>query len=116
MFCLDRSDIFPDDDLALLVALGRLKRLETPAQARRLITHWSPWRSTGSLPVALLLRCTPVSGADSRPAILANIALCCGLPRPGGHRSQGFTEAENFYFYLRKVVIFAHMPAPEGIL
>lgn len=52
MFSLGRQDIFPADDLALLVALGRLKRLDskpTPKQARELITHWSPWRSAGSL-------------------------------------------------------------------
>ena len=52
MFSLQRQDIFPADDLALLVALGRLKRLEqkpTPKQARALIEHWSPNRSAGSL-------------------------------------------------------------------
>ncbi len=52
MFSLQRQDIFPADDLALLVALGRLKRLEhkpTPKQARQLIEHWSPYRSAGSL-------------------------------------------------------------------
>ena len=52
MFSLQRQDIFPADDLALLVALGRLKRLEqkpTPKQARQLIEHWSPYRSSGSL-------------------------------------------------------------------
>ncbi|WP_026339937.1 DNA-3-methyladenine glycosylase family protein [Amphritea japonica] len=52
MFSLQRQDIFPADDLALLVALGRLKRLEqkpTPKQARQLIKHWSPCRSAGSL-------------------------------------------------------------------
>lgn len=52
MFSLQRSDIFPHDDLALQVALQRLKGLEqrpTPKQARQLIQHWSPWRSAGSL-------------------------------------------------------------------
>lgn len=52
MFSLRRQDIFPADDLALLVALGRLKRLEdrpTPAQARKLVEHWAPYRSIGSL-------------------------------------------------------------------
>lgn len=52
MFSLQRQDIFPADDLALLVALGRLKRLEqkpTPKQARQLIEHWSPYRSVGAL-------------------------------------------------------------------
>ncbi len=52
MFCLQRGDIFPADDLALQVALMRLKGLEqrpTAKQARALIEHWSPWRSAGSL-------------------------------------------------------------------
>lgn len=52
MFSLDRRDIFPADDLALLVALQRLKNLEqrpTPSQARTLTADWSPWRSAGSL-------------------------------------------------------------------
>ncbi len=52
MFSLQRQDIFPADDLAIQVALGRLKGLEkkpTPKQARNLIEHWAPWRSVGSL-------------------------------------------------------------------
>ncbi|WP_426415436.1 DNA-3-methyladenine glycosylase family protein [Aestuariirhabdus sp. LZHN29] len=52
MFSLKRPDIFPADDLALLVALGRLKQLPgkpTPKQARDLTAHWAPWRSAGSL-------------------------------------------------------------------
>ena len=52
MFSLQRRDIFPADDLALQVALQRLKGLdERPKekQARELIRHWSPWRSAGSL-------------------------------------------------------------------
>ena len=52
MFSMQRQDIFPADDLALLVALGRLKRLDgkpTPKQARQLIEHWAPYRSAGSL-------------------------------------------------------------------
>jgi len=52
MFSLQRNDIFPADDLALQVALQRLKGLTqrpTPGQARSLIEHWSPWRSAGSL-------------------------------------------------------------------
>ena len=52
MFSLQRSDIFPADDLALQVALQRLKGLAqrpTPKQARALIEHWSPWRSAGCL-------------------------------------------------------------------
>ena len=52
MFSLQRDDIFPADDLALLVALVGLKKLEqrpTAKQARELVAHWSPWRSAGSL-------------------------------------------------------------------
>ena len=52
MFCLGRKDIFPGDDLALLLALGRLKRLQarpTAAQARQMVARWSPWRSAGAL-------------------------------------------------------------------
>lgn len=52
MFSLDRQDVFPADDLALQVALGRLKGLaEKPSQkqARELLEPWSPWRSVGSL-------------------------------------------------------------------
>lgn len=52
MLSLQRCDIFPADDLALQVALGRLKGLTekpTPKQARDLVAHWAPWRSVGSL-------------------------------------------------------------------
>ncbi|MCS2607863.1 DNA-3-methyladenine glycosylase family protein [Halomonas dongshanensis] len=52
MFSLKRPDIFPADDLALRVALGRLKGLDdkpTPAKARQMVAHWAPWRSVGSL-------------------------------------------------------------------
>ena len=52
MFSLQRRDIFPANDLALQVALQRLKGLnERPKekQARELIRHWAPWRSAGSL-------------------------------------------------------------------
>lgn len=52
MFSLQRQDIFPSGDLALLVALQKLKGLNekpTPQQAQELIEHWSPWRTVGSL-------------------------------------------------------------------
>jgi len=52
MFSLRRSDIFPANDLALQVALQKLKGLENrpgDKQAREIIAHWSPWRSAGSL-------------------------------------------------------------------
>ena len=52
MFSLDRGDIFPEDDLALLVALQHLKGLESrpkPSEALELTRTWSPNRSAGSL-------------------------------------------------------------------
>lgn len=52
MFSLGRRDIFPGNDLALQVALQKLKRLRqrpTPAVARKAVAHWAPWRSAGSL-------------------------------------------------------------------
>lgn len=52
MFSLQRSDIFPANDLALQVAIQRLKGLESrpsEKQARQAIEHWAPWRSAGSL-------------------------------------------------------------------
>lgn len=52
MFSLGRDDIFPADDLALRVALGKLKKLDdrpTPGQSRRLVEHWAPHRSAGAL-------------------------------------------------------------------
>jgi len=52
MFSLRRRDLFPAGDLALRSSLGMLKGLDeklTPRQARKLVAHWSPWRSVGSL-------------------------------------------------------------------
>jgi len=52
MFSLGRRDIFPADDLALQVALGRLKGLDkrpTAKEARRLTEDWAPYRSAASL-------------------------------------------------------------------
>lgn len=52
LFSLGRPDVFPAEDLALRVALGRLKGLtERPsaAQARALVAPWRPCRSAGSL-------------------------------------------------------------------
>ena len=52
MFSLQREDIFPANDLALQVAIQKLKGLDerpTEKQARALVKHWSPWRSAGSL-------------------------------------------------------------------
>ncbi len=52
MFSLQRRDIFPAADLALQLALQKLKKLEsrpTPKVARDAVAHWAPWRSAGSL-------------------------------------------------------------------
>lgn len=52
MFSLQRQDIFPSGDLALLIGLQKLKGLDekpTPKEAQEIIKHWSPWRSVGSL-------------------------------------------------------------------
>lgn len=52
MFSLDRRDIFPAGDLALQLALQKLKNLSdkpTPKAAKALTAHWTPCRSAGSL-------------------------------------------------------------------
>ena len=52
MFSLQRRDVFPAADLALQLALQKLKKLEsrpTPKVARSVIAHWAPQRSAGSL-------------------------------------------------------------------
>lgn len=52
MFSLRRADIFAADDLALQIALQRLKGLaDKPSakHARELVAHWAPRRSAGSL-------------------------------------------------------------------
>jgi DNA-3-methyladenine glycosylase II len=52
MFSLGRPDIFPADDLALQIALQKLKNLQqkpTTRVARELTNIWSPWRSAASL-------------------------------------------------------------------
>lgn len=52
MFSLGRRDVFPANDLALQVALQKLKGLKekpTPKVARDAVAHWAPWRSAGSL-------------------------------------------------------------------
>lgn len=52
MFSLGRQDLFPADDLALRVALGRLKGLDerpTAKQSRQMVEHWQPWRTVGAL-------------------------------------------------------------------
>ena len=52
MFSLDRRDIFPADDLALQVALGRLRNLDrrpTASDSRKLTESWAPYRTAASL-------------------------------------------------------------------
>ncbi|MDH3631613.1 MAG: DNA-3-methyladenine glycosylase 2 family protein [Gammaproteobacteria bacterium] len=52
MFSLQRTDIFPAGDLALRIALQKLKGIEDPLsdkQARELVEPWAPYRSAGSL-------------------------------------------------------------------
>ncbi|WP_409439283.1 DNA-3-methyladenine glycosylase family protein [Psychromonas sp. GE-S-Ul-11] len=52
IFSLNRQDIFPADDLGILLGLAKLKGLPekpTPKQARQMVEHWQGWRSFGSL-------------------------------------------------------------------
>jgi DNA-3-methyladenine glycosylase II len=52
MFSLRRSDIFPAGDLALRIALQKLKGMDQPLnemQARAAVESWAPYRSAGSL-------------------------------------------------------------------
>lgn len=52
MFCLQRSDIFPAGDLALRIALQKLKGFEqklSEKQCSEIVSAWSPYRSAGSL-------------------------------------------------------------------
>lgn len=52
MFSLQRADVFPAGDLALRIALQKLKGLKQPLnekQAREMVEPWAPYRSAGSL-------------------------------------------------------------------
>ena len=52
MFSLQRSDIFPAGDLALRIALQKLKAFDqslNEKQAREVVETWAPYRSAGSL-------------------------------------------------------------------
>lgn len=52
MFSLQRSDIFPAGDLALRIALQKLKGIDsklTENRARDVVESWAPYRSAGSL-------------------------------------------------------------------
>lgn len=48
LFALKRPDIWPVDDLAVTIALQRLKRLKVPPNRKRMLAlaePWRPWRS-----------------------------------------------------------------------
>lgn len=52
MFSLQRSDVFPAGDLAIRIALQKLKGIDNKLdekQAREVVESWSPYRSAGSL-------------------------------------------------------------------
>lgn len=52
MFSLQRADIFPAGDLAIRIALQKLKRVDSKLsekQAREMVEPWAPYRSAGSL-------------------------------------------------------------------
>ena len=52
MFSLNRQDIFPADDLGILLGLAKLKGLAekpTPKQAREMVNHWTSYKSVASL-------------------------------------------------------------------
>ena len=52
VFSLGRTDIYPANDLALQESLKRLKGLKdrpNENESRKLVSHWSPWRSVGAL-------------------------------------------------------------------
>jgi DNA-3-methyladenine glycosylase II len=52
MFSLQRSDVFPAGDLAIRIALQKLKGMDdklNEKQAREVVESWSPYRSAGSL-------------------------------------------------------------------
>ena len=52
MFSLQRPDVFPAGDLALRLALQKLKGWDNRPnadEARATVAHWMPWRTVGSL-------------------------------------------------------------------
>ena len=52
VFSLGRTDIYPANDLALQESLKRFKGLKdrpNENESRKLVSHWSPWRSVGAL-------------------------------------------------------------------
>ncbi|MEX2010134.1 MAG: DNA-3-methyladenine glycosylase 2 family protein, partial [Dongiaceae bacterium] len=68
LFCLQRPDVLPADDLALLVAAQRLKGYEqrpTAAALRAAAEPWRPWRSVAARLLWHFYSRAPV-GADGR--------------------------------------------------
>ncbi|MGL4397107.1 MAG: DNA-3-methyladenine glycosylase family protein [Hyphomicrobium sp.] len=52
LFALKRADVFPGGDLALRLAVQRLKRRRTPLTERDVVTiaeRWRPWRAAAAL-------------------------------------------------------------------
>lgn len=52
MFSLNRENVFPADDLGILLGLAKLKGLAekpTPKQAREMVSHWTSYKSVASL-------------------------------------------------------------------
>ncbi|WP_119461504.1 DNA-3-methyladenine glycosylase family protein [Rhodospirillaceae bacterium SYSU D60014] len=63
LFCLNRPDVLPADDLALLIAAQRLKGLAarpSAAQFRVLAEPWRPWRSIAARLLWQLYRQPPL--------------------------------------------------------
>ena len=86
MFSLKRPDIFPADDLALRVALGRLKGMEdkpTPKQARQLVNPGPLAQRGVAVFMALLSRRAGVANA-------IDLGLCVWRHRRRPPRSLGY--------------------------
>ena len=63
LFSLERTDIWPEDDLALQISLQRLKQLPTQPNRRTMRAYgeaWRPWRSAGARFLWHYYRKTPV--------------------------------------------------------
>jgi DNA-3-methyladenine glycosylase II len=70
LFCLGRPDVLPADDLALLAAAQRVKRLPerpTPNQFRALAEPWRPWRSVAPRLLWHYYRRAPLAEAADVP-------------------------------------------------
>ncbi len=83
MFALDRPDIFPVGDLALIVSTSRLMKLEARPDQRemeRIAEAWRPWRSTAALMLWHYYRFTGGAGAPGEE----RWAGSSSTPRPAG--------------------------------